>query len=192
VSRSREVLCLADTAPLSADSLTGRCARNPAVVKGGGVGPPTACRRPPEAQRWAAWPVDKPRKRRAVTRRRLVALGSRREGERRQGMPAHANAATQRDTGRSCVQYSWFYKYRIPLGPPLRYLVAHTSAAITRGSLHRAFRVVRNSTASRNPASRNSPRKAPPSLAPATQANHSASVKWSGLLTASCKTSSAT
>src|SRR5258705_68749 len=45
------------------------------------------------------------------------------------------------------------------------------------GSLHRAFRVVRNMTASRNPASRNSSRKAPPSLAPATQANHSASVK---------------
>jgi hypothetical protein len=58
-----------------------------------------------------------------------------------------------------------------------RYLVAHASAAITRGSLHRAFRVVRNMTASRNPASRNSSRKAPPSFAPATQANHSASVK---------------
>ena len=71
------------------------------------------------------------------------------------------------------------------------YRVAHTSAAMTRGSLQRALRVARKMTTSWNPASRNSSRKAPPSFAPAIQANHSASVNSVGFATASRKTSSA-
>jgi hypothetical protein len=71
------------------------------------------------------------------------------------------------------------------------YRVAQTSAARTRGSLQRALRVVRKIITSRNPAFWNSSRKAPPSFAPAIQANHSASVNSAGLATASFKTSSA-
>ena len=52
-----------------------------------------------------------------------------------------------------------------------RYFRRHTSAASTLGCFVLALRVVRKSLASLNPAIRNSSRKAPPSFAPATQAN---------------------
>jgi len=57
-----------------------------------------------------------------------------------------------------------------PINRPT-HLMARTSAAKTAGLIVRALRMVRRMEASRNPADRNSSRKAPPSLAPAIQAN---------------------
>ena len=71
------------------------------------------------------------------------------------------------------------------------YLCAHTSIASTLGFFVRAFRVVRSSPASRNPEARNSSRKAPPSLAPAIQANQSSSVSRVPGASGSLRTSSA-
>jgi hypothetical protein len=59
----------------------------------------------------------------------------------------------------------------IVVGILARYLRARTSAANTAGFLVRAFRVVRRMQASLKPAALNSLRKAPPSFAPAIQAN---------------------
>lgn len=58
----------------------------------------------------------------------------------------------------------------------IRYRRAKTSAARTCGFLVLALRRVRIRLASLNPAARNSLRKAPPSFAPAIQANQSASL----------------
>jgi hypothetical protein len=59
---------------------------------------------------------------------------------------------------------------------PLSYFLACTSAASTLGFFVRALRVALTITASPNPAARNSARKAPPSLAPAIQANQFSSL----------------
>ena len=62
-----------------------------------------------------------------------------------------------------------------PPQPSKCYRRATTSAASTCGFLVLALRIVRMRDALAKPAALNSSRKAPPSLAPAIQANHVAS-----------------
>jgi hypothetical protein len=78
-----------------------------------------------------------------------------------------------------------------PEHQPPNYLSAYTCAVSTDGLFVRALRVVRRIRASRKPASRNSSRKAPPSLAPAIQANQLASLSWTSGGSGSFRISSA-
>ena len=68
---------------------------------------------------------------------------------------------------------------------------AITSATDTLGFRERALRNVRSRETSRNPALRNSSRRAPPSFAPATQVNQFAAPARSSAARASTTTSSA-